>query len=160
MEKIICYLSIEKPYRMYLLSRNWHFMHHILEHGAYVSVFWLCAYWWLLLQTRFAQTVWLLWITQSEHHQVLLRTPAGSRWQDIFLLLFIQVSNVDNGGCRDNYRIYIMIAAVQKKQYNLYVFQHWSNGNGFILSDPHELYIYIYNNTHCFYRCFTWNILM
>ena len=48
--------------------------------------------------------MWLLWITQTEHHQVLLRTPAGSRWQDIFLLLFIQVSKVDNSGCRDNYR--------------------------------------------------------
>ena len=37
-------------------------------------------------------------------------------------MLFIQVSNVDNGGCRDNYRIYIMIAAVQEMQYNSYVF--------------------------------------
>ena len=36
-------------------------------------------------------------------------------------MLFIQVSNVDNGGCRDNYKIYIMIAAVQKKQY-IYMF--------------------------------------
>ena len=54
---MICYLKIKKSHRIYLLSRNWHFMHHILEHGAYVSVFWPCAYWWLLLQTRFAQTV-------------------------------------------------------------------------------------------------------
>ena len=54
---MICYLKIEKSHRIYLLSRNWHFMHHILEHEAYVSVFWPCAYWWLLLQTRFAQTV-------------------------------------------------------------------------------------------------------
>ena len=28
--------------------------------------------------------MWLLWITQSEHHQVLLRASTGSRWQDIF----------------------------------------------------------------------------
>ena len=29
----------------------------IVEHGTCVSGFWPCAYWWLLLQTRFAQTV-------------------------------------------------------------------------------------------------------
>ena len=30
----------------------------------------------------------------------------------------------DSGGDQDNYRIYIMTAAVQEMQYNLYVFQH------------------------------------
>ena len=75
MEKIICYLSIEKPYRMYLLSRNWHFMHHILEHGAYVSVFWLCAYWWLLLQTRFAQTVQRSHLSHSQNSESLAGVP-------------------------------------------------------------------------------------
>ena len=29
---------------------------------------------------------------------------------------------VDSGGGRDNYRIYIMVAAVQEMQYNSYVF--------------------------------------
>ena len=29
---------------------------------------------------------------------------------------------VDSGGGRDNYRIYIMVAAVQEMQYDLYVF--------------------------------------
>ena len=37
-------------------------------------------------------------------------------------MLFIQVSKVDSGGDQDNYRIYIMTAAVQEMQYNSYVF--------------------------------------
>ena len=40
----------------------------------------------------------------------------------IFLLLFIQVFKVDSSGDQDNYRIYIMTAAVQEMQYNSYVF--------------------------------------
>ena len=37
-------------------------------------------------------------------------------------MLFIQVSKIDSGGDQDNYRIYIMTAAVQEMQYNSYVF--------------------------------------
>ena len=37
-------------------------------------------------------------------------------------MLFIQVSKVDSGGDQDNYRIYIMTAAVQEMQYNSYIF--------------------------------------
>ena len=37
-------------------------------------------------------------------------------------MLFIQVSKADSGGDQDNYRIYIMTAAVQEMQYNSYVF--------------------------------------
>ena len=37
-------------------------------------------------------------------------------------MLFIQISKVDSGGDQDNYRIYIMTAAVQEMQYNSYVF--------------------------------------
>ena len=37
-------------------------------------------------------------------------------------MLFIQVSKVDSGGDQDNYRIYIMTAAIQEMQYNSYVF--------------------------------------
>ena len=37
-------------------------------------------------------------------------------------MLFIQVSKIDSGGDQDNYRIYIMAAAVQEMQYNSYVF--------------------------------------
>ena len=37
-------------------------------------------------------------------------------------MLFIQVFKVDSSGDQDNYRIYIMTAAVQEMQYNSYVF--------------------------------------
>ena len=48
----------------------------IVEHGTCVSGFWPCAYWWLLLQTRFAQTVQRSHRWHSQNSGSLAGVPA------------------------------------------------------------------------------------